>query len=338
MLDQRADPPLAAATARLLEKLATARGLLLAVSGGPDSMALMHLAARWRPHGADRPRIEVATVDHGLRAQAGAEAAAVAQAAQTLGLPHAILVWEGEKPSSRVQERARAARYGLLARHARARGLDTLVTAHHADDQAETILMRLQRGSGPAGLAGMRAHGRVPGAPDIALARPLLGVGKDELVALCGAVGQDFVEDPSNAHPAFQRVRARRLLPLLAREGLGAAGLLRLGERAARAEAALAALTAERLARLPADSALTRFGVARGALADLPEEVLLRLLAGQIARLTGAAPRLERLERAAAAIAAALVNGANWAGTLGGTTIRLGRSQLSVALAPARGR
>lgn len=331
-----ADPPLAA-TDELFAPLAGAAGLLIAVSGGPDSMALLHMSARWRASRAGPP-VRVATVDHGLRPGSREEAEAVAVACGALGLEHAILTWRGEKPASRLQERARAARYDLLAAHARAGGLDTIVTAHHAGDQAETVLMRLQRGSGPAGLAGMRPLGRVPGNEDILLARPLLGVAKADLVALCHALGQAFFEDPGNDSAAFARGRARRLAPLLAREGLDGAALLRLAARAGRAEAALAALAAERIAALPADRTPEQFTVARAALAGLPEEVLLRLMAGEIARLTGARPRLERLERAGAALRAALAAGANRAGTLGGTTWRLTGARLTVAPARPRGR
>ena len=97
------------------------RTLLLAVSGGPDSLALMHLAARW-----GRARLHVATVDHGLRPDAASEALGVAAAAQRLGLPHAILPWLGPKPRTRIQERARDARYALLAAHAHTHGWPTL--------------------------------------------------------------------------------------------------------------------------------------------------------------------------------------------------------------------
>lgn len=334
---RRADPPLLAATERLFGALAGARGLLIAVSGGPDSMALLRMVAHWRACRA-APTVCVATVDHGLRAGSREEAEAVAAACADLGLEHAILTWRGEKPVSRLQERARAARYDLLAAHARARGLDTIATAHHADDQVETVLMRLQRGSGPAGLAGMKPLGRVPGNEDIALARPLLGVAKADLVALCHALGQAFFEDPGNASEVFARGRVRRLLPLLARDGLDGAALLRLAARAARAEAALAALAAERIAALPAERTPERFTVARAALAGLPEEVLLRLMAGEIARLTGARPRLERLERAGAAVAAALAAGETRAGTLGGTAWRLTGARLTIAPARPRGR
>ena len=135
------------------------RWALLAVSGGPDSLALMRLAARWLVEGqAGGAASHVATVDHGLRPDRGQEAEAVAGWAEAVGLPHSILTWQGAKPRSRIQERARTVRYALLGAHARELGADYLLTAHHADDQAETILFRLLRGSGLAGLAGMSSE------------------------------------------------------------------------------------------------------------------------------------------------------------------------------------
>src|ERR1700753_1499446 len=132
-----------AAIASLFAPLAGRRALL-AVSGGPDSIALMCLAAEWREHGAAKgASIFVATVDHGLRAYARMEPETVGAWAGSLGLPHEPLAWEGAKPATRIQERARAARYALLRAHARSLGADFLLTAHHADDHDETILFRM---------------------------------------------------------------------------------------------------------------------------------------------------------------------------------------------------
>ena len=137
--------------------------LVLAVSGGPDSTALMVLAARWRAARASGPELIAITVDHGLRPEAQAEAAAVADLARSLGLTHRTLHWTGNKPKSGLQQAARAARYGLLAEAARAAGAGAVLTAHTLDDQAETVLIRLMRGSGLAGLAGMQMCSVIPG-------------------------------------------------------------------------------------------------------------------------------------------------------------------------------
>ena len=123
--------------------------VVLAVSGGADSLALLVLAAKWRASApTTTPELSVATVDHALRAGSTEEAAYVHDVANSFGIPHTTLTWSGEKPATRLQERARAARYDLLITHARTIGAGAIVTAHHAQDQAETVLMRLCAGSG----------------------------------------------------------------------------------------------------------------------------------------------------------------------------------------------
>jgi tRNA(Ile)-lysidine synthase len=175
----------------------------LAVSGGPDSLALMVLA-----HAAMAGCFEVATVDHGLRAEAAGEAAMVAQLCVRLGIEHRTIRLDlaGE---TAVQERARNARYAALATWLRERGLAALVTGHHADDQAETLVMRLNRGAGVRGLAGMRPRATVPGDPALPLLRPLLGWRRAELQAVIDQAGLSACADPSNHDPRFERVRVR---------------------------------------------------------------------------------------------------------------------------------
>ena len=176
----------------------------LAVSGGPDSLALLLLA-----HEALPGRVAAATVDHGLRAESAAEAAIVAQVCAGVGVEHAMLpvtVAEGN-----VQSQARAARYAALSEWAGPAGLAALATAHHADDQAETLLLRLNRGSGVAGLAGVRARGLVPGTK-LALLRPLLGFRRAELADVVSAAGIEAASDPSNEDDRFDRARLRKAL------------------------------------------------------------------------------------------------------------------------------
>src|SRR3954469_21582783 len=141
----------------LFGDLAASPGLLLAVSGGPDSTALLWLAARWykKLTGKTKTKLTAATVDHGLRKESVREAAAVGKLAKQLGVPHRILKWTGAKPKSGTQQSARRARYGLLAQAAKAAGAGHILTAHTVDDQAETVLMRMARGSGLGGLSGM---------------------------------------------------------------------------------------------------------------------------------------------------------------------------------------
>jgi tRNA(Ile)-lysidine synthase len=296
--------------------------VLLAVSGGPDSTALMGAAALLA-----RAEMHVATVDHGLRPGSRAEAEVVARQAAVLGLPHRILVWEGEKPGTGLQAAARAARYALLAAHARALGAVRVATAHTRDDQAETVLLRLAAGSGVAGLAGMRRLGELDG---LALARPFLDVPKARLVATCRARGWTFVEDPSNTDPRFARARLRRARKVLAAEGLTDARLASLARRAARADDALEAAAAAALANLRRPGGLDGAG-----LLDLPEAVALRVIGRSLADAGEAAPRLERLERLVLEeLLPALAAGQNLRRTLGGVLVTA-RPDRSVALAPA---
>jgi tRNA(Ile)-lysidine synthase len=314
--------------------LAGAKKLLLAVSGGPDSVALMLLAAGWS--GRRGVPVEIATVDHGLRDGSREEAEQVARWTQTLGFPHHLLTWEGEKPATRLQERARAVRYRLLADCAAAIRADHIVTAHHADDQAETVLLRLTRGSGPAGLAGMAPLTTLG---SIRLARPLLGIPKADLVCFCEAAGHPFLRDPSNENPAFARTRLRKLRQLFETEGLDRASLLRLAQRAARAEAALADIAAATRHGLPADRSAAQVKIAGEALVALPEEILLRILEAEILALSERHDRLrlDRLERAVAGIAGALSERRALATTLGGARIAVtSRGHLEISRAPAR--
>jgi tRNA(Ile)-lysidine synthase len=259
--------------------------LVLAVSGGPDSVALMWLMARWRRAFARAPKLVAVTVDHGLRAEAAQEARNVKELARRLELEHRTLRWIGDKPKSGVPAAARAARYRLLAKAARAAGASHVLTAHTRDDQAETLVMRLLRGSGVAGLAAMARESERDG---VLLARPLLDIPKSRLIATLNTAGIAFADDPSNRDPAFTRPRLRALLPALAAEGGDARALARLAARLARANAAVEILTdgAERYLALRGRTELV--ADARGfdidAFAALPEEIRLRLLMRAINR------------------------------------------------------
>ena len=318
-----ADPVGEGEAAGLLAPLGAYSSVLLAVSGGPDSLALLLLAARWARVTPDAPVLAVATVDHALRDESAGEAATVGRVATGLGLPHAVLVWTGPKPTAGVQRVAREARYALLAAHARAIGAGAIITGHHADDQAETVLMRLLAGSGPAGLAGMRPMRPLGG---LALLRPLLGIPKTRLVATVAAAGLVPVDDPGNASPRFARGRLRRLMPLLAAEGLDRDRLLRLATRAARAEGALVVAADQAFAGL-----VRREGdgvVLDPGFASLPAEIAVRLLlracgeakAGIAAENAGPA-RLARAETLASALQAAIAGGQTLVRTLAGCRV-----------------
>ncbi len=176
----------------------------VAVSGGPDSLALLLLA-----HAALPGQVEAATVDHGLRSESADEATLVAEICEKLGVPHTTL--KVEVAAGNLQAEARTARYAALAGWMEQRGLAALATAHHGDDQAETLLLRLNRGSGVAGLAGVRARGQVPGTR-LPLLRPLLGWRRAELVLKVAEAGLKAAQDPSNEAERFDRVRIRKHL------------------------------------------------------------------------------------------------------------------------------
>jgi tRNA(Ile)-lysidine synthase len=217
-----------------LEALAAAGDeLAIAVSGGPDSVALLLLA-----HAAFPGRVHAATVDHGLRPESAAEAEAVARLCGKLGVPHRILSTQVERSGQGLQAAARDARYAALAGWMEERGLRLLLTAHHSDDQAETLLMRLNRGSGVAGLAGVRAAGAVPGSEGrLRLCRPLLGWRRSELQEVVDSAGLEAAQDPSNSDEAYDRARLRR--QLAETPWLDSAALARSAALLAEAEAAL---------------------------------------------------------------------------------------------------
>jgi tRNA(Ile)-lysidine synthase len=269
-----------------------AQRLGIAVSGGPDSLALLLLAAAARP-GA----IEAATVDHGLRPDSCAEAQMVAAVCARIGVPHATLAADwAEPPATAVQERARDMRYRLLAAWLAERNLAALATAHHADDQAETVVMRLNRGSGVRGLAGMRPAATVP-ASQLPLLRPLLGWRRSELERICADAGLDPATDPSNADDQYERVRVRKAL---ARTGvLDAAAVARSARHLGEADEALDWITESlAAARVTDDAQALRIDPA-----GLPREILRRIVRVAFLRFHAPEPRGPELERALDALA-----------------------------------
>ncbi|QQO19780.1 tRNA lysidine(34) synthetase TilS [Bradyrhizobium diazoefficiens] len=348
MLDDNS--PISAREARrLFAGLKAAPALVLAVSGGPDSVALMWLAARWQRSLARGPRLTVVTIDHGLRREAAREAREVKRLAAELGLPHRILRWRGAKPKTGLPAAAREARYRLLAQAARAVGASHVLTAHTRDDQAETLLMRLLRGSGLAGLSAMASLSERDG---IVLARPLLDVPKAQLIATLRRAKVGFADDPTNRDTAFTRPRLRALLPVLAAEGGDIRNLARLATRLARANAAVEVLAdgAERFLRLRDRGDAPRAGVRSfeaSAFAVLPEEVRLRLLLRTIDALGHEGPaELGKVESLLAVLDQAIATGPRAAAngrpvlrqTLAGALISLAGGRIHIAPAPARRR
>jgi tRNA(Ile)-lysidine synthase len=318
---------------------------ILAVSGGADSVALMHLASRWAQQHSPRTKLHVATVDHALRATSRDEAEWVGSEARALGFDHETLTWIGDKPSSGIQDAARDARYRLLvarAHNCAASGPVAIVTAHTQDDQAETLLMRLARGSGLDGLTAMSEQRALD--EQCVLLRPLLGVSGARLRATLRDAKLKWLEDPSNDADRFERVRLRKAGAALAGLGLTNDKLALSARRLGRAQAALDA-------GVRALQEATRLDLHGGAFASFdhaawlaaPEELRLRLLARLITSYGEQAEplRLVQLEALADRLTDAVFEGA----TLGGAAVsrhgsfvrvfrELGRASLPTFLLP----
>lgn len=317
--------------------------LVLAVSGGPDSTALLWLAARWRAQLTRPPKLIAVTVDHGLRKESAHEAAAVKKLARKLKVEHHTLRWTGRKPKTGIQEAAREARYRLLAQAAKHARAEYVLTAHTQDDQAETVLFRLMRGSGIAGLRGMGIGApwqfALPGKQRCFVQRPLLSVSKSRLIATLTAAQVAFADDPSNRDPRFTRPRLRALMPGLAAEGLTAQRLALLAERVTRAEIVLHDALNEAEQRLapgpwPESGPVS---VDAEAFADLPQEIALRFL-GRMIEWTGNEGPVElgKLESLHDSLDAALSEGAGIRRTLAGALVTLRNGKLTVERAPSR--
>ncbi len=289
----------------------------IAVSGGPDSLALLLLAAAARPG-----QVEAATIDHGLRKESAGEARFVAGICGRLGIPHHVVRVSVARGAS-VQAQARAARYRALGDWAVERGLEAVATAHHADDQAETLLMRLARGAGLSGLSATRRRRVLE--PGIHLVRPLLGWRRQDLAAIVGAAGLEAVDDPANRDPRHDRSRFRGLV-----------------ERSDWADSERLALSAQWLAeaeeailwsvRTLADTRLVADGPGLSLSAgDLPRELQRRLLLAAFDRLDAPRPRGPELDRALRALAEGRTV------TLGGLKLRGGARWRLTPAPPRRG-
>jgi tRNA(Ile)-lysidine synthase len=273
-------------------------GFAVGLSGGGDSVALLLLLSDWaRASGAPPPTALI--VDHGLRPESAAEAAEVAAWARACGVAAEVLRWGGRKPAANIEDAARAARYRQMGTWCQAQGCATLFVGHSRDDQAETFLLRLGRGSGVDGLSAMPPLSvyPVPGFAGLRLARPLLAFDRAELRADLAARGVAWREDPMNGDPRFARSKIRALLPLLAEAGLPAARIAAAAGHLARARTALEADTDAFLkahSRADGEGAL----LDGEALRRVPEEIGLRALAQLLMQVSGAGyrPRFERLQ------------------------------------------
>jgi tRNA(Ile)-lysidine synthase len=354
----------------LFHDLESLPALVLAVSGGPDSTALMVLAARWREALEAPPKLIAVTVDHGLRPESKAEAAAVARLARQLKIAHRTLRWTGRKPKTGLPQAARAARYRLLAEAARKAGARHVLTAHTLDDQAETVLIRLSRGSGLTGLAAMQRISVIPGRPEgpgpestlrsagvmdsglaaswrpgmtqrddaLYLLRPLLEIPKSRLVATLRAARIAFADDPSNRDPRFTRARLRGLMPVLAGEGLDAARLALLARRLGQADSALELTVTAAEDLLVIKSGPGGVTYDRVKFGFLPDEIALRLLRRGISHYGTEGPvELAKLEALKAALDRARKTGTpRFRRSLAGAIVTLAGESILVERAPPR--
>ncbi|UJW87339.1 tRNA lysidine(34) synthetase TilS [Devosia sp. SL43] len=304
----------------------------LAVSGGADSLALLLLVQRWAADRPNPPRLHVYSVDHGLRPEASGEVAMVLDLARSLDLAATGLAWTGEKPQSGVQEAARIARYRLMGAAMAADGVGLLLTAHHRNDQAETVLMRMAHGSGIEGLRGMAPIAEVEG---IRVHRPLLDIDPEALRAVVVAAGLIPADDPSNVDTHYERVRWRQAMPGLAELGLDAATIATFAERMAEADAAIAQMADGCFSEIVR---LDGFGAARielTPLVGLSPAISTRLL-GRVLNIVGGRqkPRaLGQVERLRQTIAEA---GLPKATTVLGCVIRIKDGAVIVAREPGR--
>lgn len=300
----------------------------IAVSGGGDSVALLHLLQAWRRSGG--PQLRAATVDHGLRPDAADEAAGVAQLCAYLDIPHETLDWQGWDGTGNLPDHARRARYALLAEWASGHGIGDVTLGHTEDDLAETFIMRLSRGAGVDGLSAMRdrwCHGTVT------FHRPLLDISRAALRDVLRAQGVGWVEDPTNLDMAFERARVRDGLGALAAAGLDAPMLAQTARRLAEARTVLDAVAREAardIVRFEAGDIL----LARARLDALPDEVARRVLQACLRWIAGAdyPPRgaaMTQFLGSARAGAAMTLQGCLL--HAGATTTRIGREYAAVS-------
>ena len=272
---------------------ADSAALAVGVSGGPDSMALLKLMSEW----SNGVALHALIVDHGLRAEAAAEAQGVADIIQDWPYVQTRILHWGGASDSRVQEEARHGRYDLMADYCAAQGIGHLFLGHHMDDQAETFLFRLSKGSGLDGLASMQVV--QPHSEALNLARPLLEVPKADLVSVCTVHGISYVDDPSNMSSDYARGRLRAAAEILGEEGLTPKRLSVTARRLARARRALETLTDQACEKIFLEKNTDRIVLKASLLREQLDEIGFRVVLSVIKRLCPGrayAPRMEKIE------------------------------------------
>jgi tRNA(Ile)-lysidine synthase len=283
----------------LFAPLAGVSRITVAVSGGSDSLALLDCIDRWRRSQPSPPEVLVLTVDHGLRKSSAADAKKVVAVAKKRGIKAEILRWTGKKPKGDVEAAARAARYRLLLGRARAAGASHLLLAHQRDDQAETLLMRLARGSGVFGLAAMRKEIAAGG---VTICRPFLDIARARLQETIAAAGLEPLEDTMNRDPRYVRSRLRRIMPLLSADGIDAAGLAATARRLASAAEAIDEAATRVIERIVVPDEMATATIDAKLFLAIPAEIRLRALVRILIAVGGEdyQPRFERLSALAA--------------------------------------
>lgn len=290
------------------------QAVAVAVSGGPDSMALCALLKGW----ADARGVEVhaLSVDHGLRAEGAQEAAQVGEWLESWsGFRHEVLRW-GDPAETAVQEEARRARYALMAEYCTKHKISHLFLGHHRDDQAETVLFRLAKGSGLDGLAGMRSVQKYDGG--LKLLRPLLGVSKEDLISFCADEKISYIEDPSNKNDDFARIRLREAREVLEAEGLSSKRLSVTASRLLRAKKALDFIAGEVYKEALVDNNTKQIVLNFKILKSQPDEIALRCVLLALSNLRPEADYSPRMEKVEALVSDCMRSDAFRKRTLGG--------------------
>lgn len=284
------------AFAALMRGIKVDKALAVGVSGGPDSMALCWLLCQWGA--VHNIAIHAITVDHGLRDESAREAQDVGASIEAWPqMHHVILQWNEEKPKTRILEEARFARYDLIRNYMQEHGIRHLFTAHHLDDQAETFLLRLAKGSGLDGLTAMQSQSALPGG--MVLCRPLLMIPKADLIALCQDQVIAYAKDPSNENEKYLRPRLRAARAVLEEEGLTSKRLGVTAARLFRAREALDTITDQVYKTAIRSARGDQLVLSWDRLRQSPDEIILRILIRSIDILCPEDdynPRMERME------------------------------------------